>query len=126
MPTNGLGTALTLLRNREELSLRRTAELANIDAGYLSRLENGEKNNPSQDAIDKILDCLKPSDRDRNIVHWLMAYPDASPELVEFTLDTPNIEFDVFTVAAGARHRGGARPDPASLIARVQRAFAED
>lgn len=125
MPINGLGTALSLLRNRKDLSLRKTAEFAHVDPGYLSRLENGDKENPSVDTIDKILDCLKPSERDRDIVHWLMTYPDTSPELVAYTLEMSEIEFDVFTVAAGARHRGGGRPDPATLIARVQRAFEE-
>lgn len=126
MPLNGLGTALSLLRNRSELSLRKTAEIAKIDAGYLSRLEHGDKDNPSDDTIDKLLACLKPSERDRDIVHWLTAHPDASPELVTYTLEMPEVDFDVFTVAASARHRGGARPDPATLIARVQRAFEED
>ena len=126
MRTNGLGTALKWIRERAEYSLRKTAGLADVDPGYLSRLESGEKNNPSEDTIDKLLDGLKPSHRDRDIVHWLIAHPDANPELVAYVLDTPDVELDVFTVAAGARHRGGARPDPAALIARVRRAFAED
>lgn len=126
MPINGLGTALSLLRNRKDYSLRKAADLAKVDPGYLSRLENGDKVNPSNDTIDKILACLKPSARDCNIIYWLTSHPDTSPELVTYTLEIPEIDFDVFTVAAGARHRGGARPDPATLIARVQRAFGDE
>ena len=41
-------------------------------------------------------------------------------------VDQPDVKLDVFAAAAGVRHRGNARPDPATLIARVRRAFEDD
>jgi HTH-type transcriptional regulator, competence development regulator len=46
--------------------------------------------------------------------------------LVEFAFKDPQIAIHEFTAAAGIRHRGTSRPDPATLIARIRRAFAED
>jgi hypothetical protein len=39
---------------------------------------------------------------------------------------SPSIGVDIFSAAAGVRHRGNARPDPATLIARIKKAFDDD
>lgn len=123
MSDTGLGTALRKLRDRRTLSVREVGKLSEIDHAYIHRLETGEKASPSKELVGKLLKVLKASDRDAAIVSWLAEHPDASPELVEFVLDDPAINIDVFTMAAGARHRGNARPDPATLIERVRRAL---
>ena len=123
MATTGLGTALRKLRERRTLSLRETGQLTGIDYAYIHRLETGQKNAPSNELLGKLLKILKPSARDTEIVEWLVTFTEADPALVDFVIDNPDIEIDVFTAAAGMRHRGTSRPDPATIISRVQRAF---
>lgn len=126
MPQTGLGVALRTLRERRTLSLRETSQLSSVDHAYVHRLETGEKTSPSQELVSKLLKVLKPTDRDADLVKWLVDHPETDPSLVEFVLNDHTIEMDIFTAAAGVRHRGTARPDPATLIQRIKRAFAED
>ena len=126
MPQTGLGVALKTLRERRTLSLREIGQLSSVDHAYVHRLETGEKTNPSQDLVEKLLKVLKPGERDAALVMWLVDHADADPSLVEFVLQDPSISIDVFSAAAGVRHRGNARPDPATLIARIKKAFDDD
>jgi HTH-type transcriptional regulator, competence development regulator len=126
MAQTGLGTALRTLRERRTLSLREMAQLSTVDHAYVHRLETGEKTSPSEELVTKLLKVLKPSDRDAEIVKWLVGHPDCDPDLVSYVLGEADVSVDVFATAAGVRHRGNARPDPATLIARVKRAFEDD
>ncbi|MBL5862076.1 helix-turn-helix domain-containing protein [Serratia fonticola] len=126
MPQTGLGVAIKTLRERRTLSLREIGQLSSVDHAYIHRLETGEKANPSQDLIEKLLKVLQPTERDAALVIWLVEHAEADPNLVEFVLQDPSINIDIFTAAAGVKHRGNARPDPATLIARVKRAFEDD
>jgi transcriptional regulator with XRE-family HTH domain len=126
MKQTGLGVALKTLRERRTLSLREVSQLSTIDHAYVYRLETGEKTSPSQELVGKLLRVLKPSERDASMVKWLVEHPDADPELVDFVLADASITVDVFAAAAGIRHRGAARPDFATLIARVKRAFDDE
>lgn len=126
MPRTGLGVALKTLRDRRALSLREVSQLSTVDHAYVYRLESGEKTNPSQELIYKLLRVLKPNERDAALVSWLVEHADTNPELVELTMADASISIEVFTAAAGTRHRGPTRPDPATLIARVKRAFSDE
>lgn len=126
MPKTGLGIALKMLRERRTLSLREVGQHSSIDHAYVYRLETGEKTNPSHELIDKLLATYKPSERDVDILKWLVDHPETDPQLVEFVIKDYTIGIDVFYMAAGIRHRGTARPDPATLIARIRRALEED
>lgn len=126
MKQTGLGVALKTLRERRTLSLREVSQLSTVDHAYVYRLETGEKTSPSEDLINRLIKVLKPDERDCSIIKWLASHADADPDLVEFVLADPAITADIFTAAAGIRHRGSARPDPATLITRVRRAFEED
>ena len=125
MPQTGLGVALKMLRERRTLSLREIGQLSSVDHAYVHRLESGEKTNPSSDLVEKLLKVLKPDERDAALVMWLVDHAEADPRLVEFVLNDPSISIDIFSAAAGVRHRGNTRPDPATLIARIQRAFED-
>ncbi len=126
MPQTGLGVALRELRERRTLSLREVGQLSTVDHAYVHRLETGDKVNPTEELISKLLKVLKPSDRDAEIVRWLVGQPDADSDLVKYVLSDESVGTDVFMAAAGVRHRGAARPDPATLIARIKRAFEDD
>lgn len=126
MTQTGLGVALKTLRERRTLTLREVSQLSTVDHAYVHRLETGEKTSPSHDLVSKLLKVLKPDERDTALVKWLVDHPDADPQLIEFVLADPTIDVDVFMAAAGIRHRGSARPNPATLIARVKRAFEDD
>ena len=126
MSQTGLGVALKTLRERRTLSLREIGQLSSVDHAYVHRLESGEKANPSPDLVEKLLRVLKPGERDAALVMWLVDHAEADPRLVEFVLNDPSITIDIFSAAAGVRHRGNVRPDPATLIARIQRAFEDE
>jgi transcriptional regulator with XRE-family HTH domain len=126
MKQTGLGVALKTLRERRTLSLREVSQLSTVDHAYVYRLETGEKTSPSQELVGKLLRVLKPDERDASLVKWLADHPDADPDLVDFVLADPTISVDVFAAASGIRHRGTARPDLATLIARVKRAFDDE
>ena len=126
MPQTGLGVALKTLRERRTLSLREIGQLSSVDHAYVHRLETGEKTSPSQDLVEKLLKVLKPGKRDAALVMWLIGHANADPSLVEFVLQDPSISIDVFSAAAGVRHRGNARPDHAILIARIKELFEDE
>ena len=126
MPQTGLGVALRKLRERRTLSLREMSQLSTVDHAYVHRLETGEKAGPSEELLARLLKVLKPAERDADIVKWLARHPETDPALVEYVLDDESIELELFTAAAGVRHRGNARPDPAILIARIRRAFEDE
>ncbi|MCC6686523.1 MAG: helix-turn-helix domain-containing protein [Fimbriimonadaceae bacterium] len=121
---SGLGAALRKLRERRTLSIRELGRLADIDHAYIYRLEQGEKTNPSPELIATSLSPLKANPRDAAMVKWLVEHSDAWEDLVEYCLDDPNVTVEEFSMAAGVRHRGTARPTPSVLIERVRRALS--
>lgn len=126
MPQTGLGVAIKTLRKRRTLSLREIGQLSSVNHAYIHRLETGEKTNPSPGLIEKLLKVLKPSERDAELVTWLADHAKTDSNLVKFVLQDSSISIDIFTAAAGIKHRGNVSPDPATLIALIKRAFEVD
>ncbi|MHB1678668.1 MAG: helix-turn-helix domain-containing protein [Sulfuriferula sp.] len=126
MALSGLGVALRKLRERRTLSLREMSQLSSVDHAYVHRLETGEKTSPSEELVEKLIKVLKPTEREIGMIKWLVEHPDTDTDLVSFVLDDENVDLEIFTMAAGVRHRGNARPDPATLIARVRRALEDE
>jgi transcriptional regulator with XRE-family HTH domain len=125
MPPNAFSTALTLLRERRTLSRRELSKLAEVDHAYELRLESGEKENPSDETIDKLSRGLKASDRDAQILRYTAKYPQIWSEFVAYVLGDPSVTMDEFTMGAGMMHRG-ERPAPALIIQRVRKVLSED
>ncbi len=121
---SGLGVALRKLRDRRTLSIRELGRLATIDHAYIYRLELGDRTSPSPERIARLLSVLKANVRDTAMVKWLVEHSDTWDDLVEYCLDDPSVTIEEFTMAAGVRHRGNARPTPAVLIEQVRRALS--
>jgi len=102
------------------------SQLSGVDHAYVHRLETGEKTSPSEELIGKLFKVLKPTEREAGIVKWLVEHPDTDTDLVSFVLDNENVDLEIFTMAAGVRHRGNARPDPDTLIARVRKLLEDE
>ena len=125
MPPNGFSAALKKLRERRNLSGRELSLIAKIDHAYESRLESGEKMNPSDEAVEKLLRGLKPSGRDAQIFRWLAEHPDTNAEWVGFMLDEPSGTIEEFTAGAAMVHRGSV-PTPEKILERVRRILSEE
>lgn len=126
MQSNGLGAALAKLRGRRTLSIRELSTLADVDHTYVYRLEAGEKMNPSNEAIEKLIRGLKPNDRDAKILKWLAQHPEVDAKFVLHVLEDATVTFEEFTIAAATMHRGNVRPEPAKLIERVRKIMSEE
>lgn len=123
MTQSGLGLLLRKLREARDLSSRELGQLAEIDHTYIHRLENGEKQSPSDDLLMRLLRVLKADQREAEMARWLTSN-EANPDWVEYALGT-EMTAEMFEMGASMRHRGGARPDMATIEARVRKAFED-
>lgn len=55
------GNNIRLIRESKKLSINKLGELANVNASYISALENYKKNNPSFDILEKLAESLDVS-----------------------------------------------------------------
>lgn len=124
MAQSGLGLLLRKLREIRDLSSRELGQLSDIDHTYIYRLETGEKQSPSDELLARLLRVLKAGPREIEMAQWL-AVNDANPDWVEHVLATPDLTAEMFEMGASMRHRGGARPDMATIEARVRKAFED-
>lgn len=127
MPPNGFSTALTKLRERRTLSGREFSKLAGVDHAYESRLESGDKDNPSDETLDKLLRGLKlkASDRDAQMLRYLAKHPDTRADLVLHVMEDTSVTIEEFSAGAGMMNRG-TPPSPAVIIERVRKIIAEE
>lgn len=119
MPASALGVLLKNLREQRGLSLRELGRLAEVDHAYIFRLETGDKEAPSAEALGKLIRALKPGKREADMLLFLAQNTNTAAELVELTLQDPTISFNVFAGVAGFAFRG-KRPNYPELIARVK------
>lgn len=126
MPQPAFGFMLQKLREKRGLSLRELAQIAKLDHAYIYRLETGEKESPSEEALDKLIRALKPGKRDAEMLRYLAEYTRTDIGLVGYVFENEDVEFEIFASAAAAAFRGRTRPDPAQLIARIRRIIQEE
>lgn len=125
MPTSALGVWLKSLRDRRNRSLRDVAHRSEVDHAYIYRLETGAKEAPSDEVINKLVSALAPSERDAEILRFLVSHPNVDANLVEFVRADANISFDEFHMLTTVVNRG-ARPDHATSLARIRRFMRGD
>lgn len=115
------GEILTHFRKEREYSIRELARLVEIDPGYISRLESGEKEFPSEDVIRGLRKALKLSDRKGEIFEALTQgpLPDA---LITLCLSDISVSIEDAKSAATISNRG-ARPltesDWAKIVSQI-------
>jgi len=114
------------LRAERGFSLRELGVLADLDHAYIYRLETGDKESPSEEALAKLLRALKASRRESDMLRFLSQHSQTDPALVTHVLSDPTVTYQVFASVAGAAFRGAVRPDYAKLIARVRRILDEE
>jgi transcriptional regulator with XRE-family HTH domain len=126
MAQPAFGLLLQRLREERRLSLRELGQLAEIDHAYIYRLENGEKESPSDEALTKLIRALKAPKREAEMLRYLAAHPEVDPGLAEHVLTDPTITFEEFSAAAGMAFRGTGRPEYSKLIERIRRILKEE
>ncbi|SCK42587.1 Predicted transcriptional regulator with C-terminal CBS domains [Variovorax sp. HW608] len=123
MAQSGLGLLLRKLRETRDLSTRELGQLADVDHAYIYRLETGAKQSPSAEVLARLLRVLKAPPREVEMAQYMTAN-EVNPDWVEHVLQS-DLGAEMFEMGASMRHRGGARPDMATIEARVRRAFED-
>lgn len=125
MPESALGVLLKKMREQRGLSFRELGRLAELDHAYIYRLEAGDKEDPSSEALGKLTRALKVGKRESDMLQFVSQNPRTPVPLVELTLQDPTISFNHFAAAAGFAFRG-KKPDFPDLIARLKKWEEED
>jgi transcriptional regulator with XRE-family HTH domain len=128
MAQSAFGIFLRKLRERRGLSLRELAQLAGIDHAYVYRLETGEKESPSDEALTKLIRALKLARREGEILRYLAENQGvtASVGLVEYALEDQTVSPNEFGMLAHVAHRGTVRPDYKTTIERIRRMLGDE
>jgi len=126
MAQPAFGLLLQRLREERRLSLREFGQLAEIDHAYIYRLESGEKESPSEDALNKLIRALKAAKREAEMLRYLADHAQVDPGLIEHTLIDPSITIEEFSAAAGMAFRGAGRPEYPKLIERIRKIMKEE
>jgi transcriptional regulator with XRE-family HTH domain len=126
MAQSALGYLLRILREERGLSLREVAQLADIDHAYVFRLETGDKESPSEEAVSKLVRALKPPKRESEMLRYIAEHSETDVALVAQVRQDPTVDYELFKSVAGVAYRGTARPDYPKLIERVRRILSEE
>ncbi len=125
MPESALGYWLKELRTDRDLSLRELAQLSEVDHAYIHRLETGAKEAPSADVVTKLVNALAPSERNTQVLRFLVGHPNVDVGLAQFVRADPNVTFDEFHMLTTVVNRG-ASADYSTSLERIRRYMRED
>lgn len=67
------GVYLKQKREEKGINLRKFSELVGIAPAYMSDIENGKRNSPSEDKMAKIIEILELQEAERNLLYDLAA-----------------------------------------------------
>lgn len=126
MAQSAFGVFLRKLREKRGLSLRELALLAKIDHAYVHRLETGEKEAPSDEALTRLTRALKMTKRDSELLRYLARHPNVSIGLAEYALEDQTVTPEELGMAANMAFRGPTRPDYRTAIERIRRMLGDE
>lgn len=126
MAQSAFGVFLRKLREKRGLSLRELALLAKIDHAYVHRLETGEKEAPSDEALTRLTRALKTTKRDSELLRYLARHPNVSIGLAEYALEDQTVTPEELGMAANMAFRGLTRPDYRTAIERIRRMLGDE
>lgn len=126
MGESALGFLLRSLREERGLSLREAAQLAELDHAYIHRLETGEKESPSEEALAKLIRALKPPKRESEMLQFVAANAAVRPDLIVFVRDDLSVTYAEFSALSGIAFRGPARPDYKTMLARIRKILGSE
>lgn len=106
MSLRAFGVVLKRLREERQFSLRDLGQLAELDHAYVYRLETGEKEAPSEEALARLVRALKLTERRERLLHFL-AGREVALELVDASIiDDPTLAIEDVESAAQMSFRG--------------------
>jgi HTH-type transcriptional regulator, competence development regulator len=112
MAATAFGKVLKRLREAKGLSLRDVSKLSGVDHAYVYRLETGEKEAPSEDALTQIFRALKPTKRQESILRFISGR-DVALDLVDPSIiDEEQLALEDFESAAQMSFRGKKPASP--------------
>jgi HTH-type transcriptional regulator, competence development regulator len=121
MAESALSAVLRRLREARGLSLREVSQLSGLDHAYIYRLETGEKEAPSDEALARLFRALRPTSRQERVVHFLVGR-DVAVDLVDASIiDDPDIALEDFESAAQMSFRGKRPTTPGEWRTAIQR-----
>ena len=115
--TLSLGETIRYFRKKKGLTLRELARKSNISPIYLSELENGKKNNPSEEILYKIVKGLELIQND--MINLLDCYSvetgKISPDLTEYIKNNKLVQIALRV----AKEKGASQKDWINFIISV-------
>lgn len=122
MAESAFGVALRELREIRQLSLRDLGALAEVDHAYIAKIERGDKEPPPEETFARLIRHLKATAHQIAVLRFLRTSNSVDPALALHALTNTEATPEILAIAATVVHRGAARPSPAELIVRAQRA----
>lgn len=119
MPTSAFSTVLRRLREARGLSLREVSQLSGVDHAYIFRLETGQKEAPSDDALARLFKALKPTKRQDRVLRFLIGRDVALALVDPSIIDDPEIALEDFEAAAQMSFRGKVPSEAAEWRTRI-------
>jgi HTH-type transcriptional regulator, competence development regulator len=108
LTASAFGMVIRRLREAKGLTLREVGQLSELDHAYIHRLETGEKEAPSEDALSRLFRALKPTKRHERLLRFLVGRQVPLDLLEPSIIDDPEIAPEDFESAAQMSFRGTA------------------
>lgn len=121
MTVSGFGTVVRRLREAKGLTLREVGQLSELDHAYVHRLETGEKEAPSEDALSRLFRALKPTKRQERLLRFLVGRQVPLDLLEPSIIDDPEIALEDFESAAQMSFRGTAPSGTEAWMRAIER-----